>query len=580
LITDYELDIPVENPYGVTWGEGYFWITDVKSGEIFGIHPELDNLHRIEAPRKNITGITFEGEYMWVLVDAWDTITYPHHSLPKTQAFKLDPWNGNVLDSVMIPYYNVPEVSERFMYGLAYFDSSLFASFNGGRGPSLIRIDENGFTNICCAHPTGMEVIDGELWSILDQGDIMTIRGVDYVIGDDGDSVMVDESGIIVEGDSSDVDVSDPVIPGFRAVNVVIPVVLDDSGSYEDWSRAMEFDFYATDIAWDGSNIWLLDPVEKKLKMMVRDSLMPPPPEPPDQPFWIEYLEVVPERPDINDEIMIVSHTGFSSGGCNLTESDIYYDADGALRISASHEIGMLTYICGSTDTFNLGKLSQGYHEVYYELSASNMRVQSITELVQIYVQDTVSYPSYFELIPEVPVAGQEVKIVVHGICYINTWFDLVERHISLHAFFGSCIMAPCGIDTLSLGILGEDSYTLDYYLYDVCMSGQDMDSLVYYENIKFDVANRATSISETTGQDITIYPNPASDLLFIRVPQQSRDSELSLISVNGKLILNEIIEAGSELHRVDLSEVKAGYYILRISDQDQVHTSKISVIK
>jgi hypothetical protein len=44
LISDYELDIPVENPYGLTWHEGYFWITDVKSGEILGFQPEQDNM--------------------------------------------------------------------------------------------------------------------------------------------------------------------------------------------------------------------------------------------------------------------------------------------------------------------------------------------------------------------------------------------------------------------------------------------------------------------------------------------------------------------------------------------------------
>ena len=140
--------------------------------------------------------------------------------------------------------------------------------------------------------------------------------------------------------------------------------------------------------------------------------------------------------------------------------------------------------------------------------------------------------------------------------------------------------MAPCGTDTLSLGILGEDSYTLDYYLYDICISDPDIDSLVYYENLKINIEDRATGLSEEQGQDITIYPNPASDQLFVRLPSGSRDSELSLFTVNGKLILKERIEAGSELYRIDLSEVLTGYYILKISDQDKLFTSKLSIIK
>ena len=649
LITDYEHDIPVENPYGLAFYEGYFWITDVKSGEIYGVHPELDNIYRVEAPRKNITGITFEGRYMWVLVDAWDTIAYPHHNLPKTQAYKMDPWTGEVLDSVMVPYYNVPEVTERFMYGIAWYDSALYASFNGGYGPSMCRIDKDGFTNLCCAHPSGMEVINGKLWSVHNQGYIYTLDADgtctgaapgDYVITDDGDSLITDPSGnpiiyagytlitdnsgdtIILEigdtvitvngdiiiteigdtvitasGDTLIVDttgspiITDPVDPikveppieGFREVNIVLPVIIDDSGSYDDWSMAMEFDFYATDLAWDGSNIWLLDPVERKIKKMVRDSLLPePPPDTLYAPFWIEWLEVIPAQPTVTDEIKIVSHTGFSSGGCELAESEINYDEAGNLFISAAHDIGMLTYICSSSDTFNLGKLDQGYHEVYYELSASNMMVHSVSQTIRFYVRDTLPLNSYIEIIPEIPAAGQEVKIVVHGICYINTLFDLLNNHIILHAFYGSCIMAPCGIDTLSLGILGEDSYTLDYYLYDICMPDPDIDSLVYYENVKFDVEDLSgtTSIAGETGQEISVYPNPSADQLFVRLPAQNTDAELGLYSVSGQLMLSDVIGPGTELFRVDLSDVAAGYYILRVSSDSGVYTERISVIK
>ena len=167
LKPDMELSIPAEAPYGVTFHGEHFWITDPGAGDIIRLHKWNEDLFRIQAPRKQITGITFEGDYLWVLVDAWDTITYPHHSLPKTQAFKLDPADGTVLDSLMIPYYNVPQVSQRFMMGMAWFDSSYLVSYAGGWGAGMVRIAwDRRFSEICCSHPAGMEVIEDELWTV------------------------------------------------------------------------------------------------------------------------------------------------------------------------------------------------------------------------------------------------------------------------------------------------------------------------------------------------------------------------------------------------------------------------------
>ena len=73
-----------------------------------------------------------------------------------------------------------------------------------------------------------------------------------------------------------------------------------------------------------------------------------------------------------------------------------------------------------------------------------------------------------------------------------NFFFDLVDRHIILFAFYGSCIMSPCGIDTISLGFLESDTCTLDYYLVDVCIL-PPADSIAYYENILFEVMGALT---------------------------------------------------------------------------------------
>lgn len=536
LNSEMELSIPAEQPYGVTYHGEHFWISDSENGDIIRLHKWNEDLFRIKAPRQQITGITFEGEYLWILSDAWDTITYPHHSLPKTQAFKLDPADGTVLDSLMIPYYNVPEISQRFMMGLAWYDSSWLVSYAGGWGPGMTCINwDRRFSEICCAHPAGMEMIKDELWAVRHE-----------------------------EGDGTG--------------QMILPVEVIDSLGKEDMSRRMEFDFPASDLAWDGTNIWLLDTDEKKLKMMViADTLPTDPTDTIHGLFSIDFLEVIPAKPTIEDEVKIVSHTTFSSGGCGLAESHIMSDSNSHF-ISALHNMGMLTYICHSIDTFDLGKLSKGYHEVTYELSIIDKKLPSVAKTLKLFIGDTVPPPYYLELIPEKPVAGQEVKIVTHGICYINTWIDLVDRHIILQAYYNSCSMAPCGLDTLSLGFLSTESYTLDYYLYDICADPW-WDSLVYYENLKFDVAG-TTGMSEISAADILVYPNPASEIIYMTIPGDETAYDFRIYSLTGKLLQQGRLLPPIDQTRVYLDDLPPGLYLIQLSDGANRYPKKLVIRK
>ncbi len=536
LKPDMELSIPAEAPYGVTHHGEHFWITDPGTGDIIRLHKWNEDLFKISAPRQHITGITFEGDFLWVLADAWDTIAYPHHSLPKTQAFKLDPTDGTVLDSLMIPYYNVPETSQRFIMGMAWFDSSYLVSHAGDWGPGMTRINwDRRFSEIWGAHPAGIEVIKDELWA------------VKYSEGDGTGSM-------------------------------ILPVSINDSLSLEDLSRRMEFDFKASDLAWDGTDIWLLDPGDKKLRMMqIADTLPIDPPDTVHGLFRIDYLEVFPARPTIEDHIKIISHTTFSSGGCGLAESTVVHDSN-RHYISALHNMGMLTYICHSIDTFDLGKLSKGYHEVTYELGVIDKKLPSVSETIKLFVGDTIPPPYYLELVPEKPEAGQEVRILTHGICYINTWIDLVDRHIILQAYYNSCSMAPCGLDTLSLGFLSADSYTLDYYLYDICADPW-WDSLVYYENLKFDVTG-ATAVRRINAEDISVYPNPAGDRVHISIPGENREFHLRIYSLTGQLLQQERLRPPVEQVPVYLEGLTNGLYLLQFSDGTSRFTKKLVIRK
>jgi hypothetical protein len=81
--------------------------------------------------------------------------------------------------------------------------------------------------------------------------------------------------------------------------------------------------------------------------------------------------------------------------------------------------------------------------------------------------------------------------------------------------------------------------------------------------------------------QDATVYPNPATDFVFVRTDRlpfpTSANSELSIKVVN---ILGNTIRTSTELvdnrtYRIDLSQYPAGYYLLIVQCSNCPDTDK-----
>lgn len=582
LVPEEEINIPADNPWGLTYHNDWFWVSDAENGNIIKLHRYLEGFKIIKAPRKHITGLTFEGDYLWVLSDEWDTIAFPWLCSQKALLFKLDPDNGDVLDTLLIPYYfrtgpkdtliykdsliydenGIAYYPYRFLMGLSYYDSSLFVSYNGGWGPCLYRVEisNNHITELCCPHPSGMETVKEELWAIRDHPWEVVYPDGTVSSGSDPNS-----------GDDTKPWPVDPVMR-----NSILPLIIKDSMAYEDRERQLEFDMYASDLTWDGTNFWLLDPWQKKIKRMVPDTIYP---DTLTYCFEIQKLEIIPENPTIADEIKVICHSGFTSGGCDMTNYVVEMDdpetgLTGGVHVYAYHEVGMLTYICESIDTIPIGKLNAGYHLLDYNLTATNLNCGSVVQYIDFFVTDTTQYPVYIEIIPEQPVAGEEVKIITHGICYLNTWIDIMEHHITLYAYYSSCIMAPCGIDTLSLGFLSEESYTLEYYLMDICIPFP-ADRLVYYDYIEFDVKG-ATGMKELERQ-FKIYPNPASDQLFIELNDLAHELDVEVYNMTGQLVMNEIFRNTSMIS-LDVSGLTEGIYVLKFNADKDNCTARIVI--
>ncbi len=532
LVTDMEFTIPTEHPWGITYHNDYFWISDVENGDIIKIHENLEIINKIKAPRNQITGLTFEKNALWVVADAWDTIGLPHLCSKNTQMFKLNPETGEKLDSLIVPYYNASPEMERYILGLSYFNSNFFVSYNGGYGPCLYRLNPDDYlkNTLCCAHPGGLETIHGELWTVR----MNALNGTG---------------------------------------NFIVPLSISDSSSSEEWNRRMNIDFFASDLAFDGTHFWLCDPAEKKMKRMVIDTIykdtLP-------TCFSIDNLEIIPQNPTINDVIKVVCHSTFSSGGCNLKDSEIVIDSTG-LEIIAYHEVGILTYICHSTDTISIGKLPKGYHVLDYSLTAINLNCGVVHDYIDFYIEDTIPFTAYLELIPEQPMAGEEIIIISHGVCNMHVEINFAGRNITLYAYYYSCSLAPCGTDSISIGFLTPDSYTLNYYLIDKCVSEPE-DSLVYFERMKFNVDQALKTGNSMVSAKIEVYPNPASETIYIENVTPGKESYVEILDLKGQLIRKWNFINSSDMFEININEIDPGLYLLRVISEDYYQTCKVII--
>jgi hypothetical protein len=74
----------------------------------------------------------------------------------------------------------------------------------------------------------------------------------------------------------------------------------------------------------------------------------------------------------------------------------------------------------------------------------------------------------------------------------------------------------------------------------------------------------------------ISVYPNPAQDELTITTPLTWTKIDISVLDIAGNLV--ETISISGGAHKIDLSQLSAGTYALRVQYDDQLLTQKIIV--
>ncbi|MBT3209424.1 MAG: T9SS type A sorting domain-containing protein [Bacteroidetes bacterium] len=216
LYAIYEFNSPTVNPWGLTWDGTDLWISDNISGWIYKSSTNGQTLDSIEIENAQITGITFVDDTLWALNTKIiaDTLinnsTYSVFSL-----YKIDKSNGQKIDSISI-IGSATNLQSGDLWGLTYYNSKFYITYNGGWGPCLLEIDAVNYasTDLCCTHLAGMTIANDSIWAIRHGGNIITTT----------------------------------------------------NGTEEYWKY--EILFSATDITYDGNNFWVVDIASNKTKKM------------------------------------------------------------------------------------------------------------------------------------------------------------------------------------------------------------------------------------------------------------------------------------------------------------------------
>ncbi|MGQ8335331.1 RICIN domain-containing protein [Sunxiuqinia sp. A32] len=111
-----------------------------------------------------------------------------------------------------------------------------------------------------------------------------------------------------------------------------------------------------------------------------------------------------------------------------------------------------------------------------------------------------------------------------------------------------------------------------DFRVYNYQLSGTEVTEL--YDDMTTDVFDR---IMEDT--DLSVYPNPADDILYISYSEYSKSeySTLYLLSISGSVVMNIDIKSNGS-SKLNVSKLQSGIYLLKLTTSEGTITKKIII--
>lgn len=88
-------------------------------------------------------------------------------------------------------------------------------------------------------------------------------------------------------------------------------------------------------------------------------------------------------------------------------------------------------------------------------------------------------------------------------------------------------------------------------------------------------------SINEDSYSQISVYPNPAVDIINLELLGfEGNYVNIQILDLSGKLIYSELVAINSEKHQINTSILEIGSYVLEVIGKEQKDIFKIQKIK
>lgn len=162
---------------------------------------------------------------------------------------------------------------------------------------------------------------------------------------------------------------------------------------------------------------------------------------------------------------------------------------------------------------------------------------------------------------------------ITGGYVYRGTSYpNLVGKY-----FFGDVCTQEIGYLTFDNG-----SWTATYESFsgNWVAFGEDIDGELYASSLNgsiYTVTDTLLSVDDETLNAIAIYPNPANTELTLdfTVSQGLGDSNIIIYDLQGKQIIKTFKSLGQSIKTIDVSQLKSGFYILKLSTETGSELSK-----
>lgn len=184
---------------------------------------------------------------------------------------------------------------------------------------------------------------------------------------------------------------------------------------------------------------------------------------------------------------------------------------------------------------------------------------------------------------------GETEQSLEHRELSANTWVHLT---VTISKTKGICMYVDGElVKQLETSTMSPNDFkpVLNYignsqYLTDPAFNGYIDDFRIYNYTLSADEIAQVieedpnpSSVTDVEYEGISLWPLPANDILYINYPAPAGKSGLSIYDLNGNRVINKDI-LNNENIALDVSDLPAGIYILKLSSKEKTVTEKLII--